>query len=73
MRQHTAVYLAQVSRKHGILRYELALFELSIDQGDVAILIELCTAQLELIARFDDAPTKPTVLVQEALNGWPVA
>lgn len=38
------------------LCYELALPELSVDQCDITILVELGTTQLQLVARLDDAP-----------------
>lgn len=66
MRKHTAVDLAQVSRKEGVFRRQLALAELAIDQRDVAILVELGTSQFELVARLDDSATKTGIVVEKA-------
>ena len=44
MRQHTAVDLAQVSREQRVLRRQLALAKLAVDQRDISILVELGTA-----------------------------
>lgn len=50
MRQHGAVDLPQIPRHERVLRDQLLLLELAIDQHDVAALIEFRAAEFEFCA-----------------------
>jgi hypothetical protein len=69
MRQHGAVDLPQVARHERVLRDQLLLPELAVDQHDVSAPVKLGAAQLEFCAGLDVPASYAAGIVQEVLEG----
>lgn len=76
MREYRAVYLPQIPRQKRVFGDELRLLELAIDERDIPVLVELGTAELELVLRrrLEDSAGAQTGIrvVQEALERWEI-
>ena len=69
MRQHGAVDLPQIARHERVLRDQLLLSELAVDQHDISAPVEFGAAQLQLRAGLDVPASYAAGIVQEVLEG----